>query len=110
MKECPRRVLLFHRFPVYPIPGFPRVISRVFYRTELLIFCPSIRVFNHVNKFNLAKTLTCPSAKQSTTVVGKNLLPTTNSTQCPIFPLLRLGGENWAILSDKFSLGEISFI
>jgi hypothetical protein len=38
VKECPRRVLLFRRFPVYLIPGFPRVISRVFYRTELLFF------------------------------------------------------------------------
>jgi hypothetical protein len=99
VKECPRRVLLFHRFPVYPIPGFPRVISRVFYRTELLIFCPSIRVFNHVNKFNLAKTLTCPSAKQSTTVVGKNLLPTTKFYPMPNFPSAKSG---WGKLGDTF--------
>jgi hypothetical protein len=52
-----------------------------------------------VSQFFSRKTLTCPSAKQSTTIVGKNLLPTTKFYPMPNFPSAKSG---WGKLGDTY--------
>jgi hypothetical protein len=72
----------------------------------VVIFVRPYEFFNHVNKFNLAKN-SYLSDHKSTTVVGKNLLPSNESTQCPIYPWLGPGRVNGRFHLDNFKLGEI---